>query len=189
VNLDESYHWFLEAAKSGSENARKALKSTRVLREIKMNAGEREIPEFDLKLIGRMTEEQLFWFASAIVAMVMSDDHIDLHERSFLHSAIRLIKDERKIQELEEYILRWQTPPIQPITFSKKDQRYMLETLLNIATVDRNFDEREEAFLRDIASSMNFPQPQIENLVKLGHKRVEQFRANLLRAPNVRVRF
>ena len=136
-----------------------------------------------------MTEEQLFWFASAVVAMVMADDHIDLHERSFLHSAIRLIKDERKIQELEEYILRWQTPPIQPITFSKKDQRYMLETLLNIATVDRNFDEREEAFLREIAASMNFPQPQIENLVKLGHKRVEQFRANLLRAPNERVRF
>ena len=154
-----------------------------------MNAGEREIPEFDLKLIGRMTEEQLFWFASAVVAMVMADDHIDLHERSFLHSAIRLIKDERKIQELEEYILRWEIPPIQPIAFSKKDQRYMLETLLNIATVDRNFDEREEAFLREIAASMNFPQPQIENLVKLGHKRVEQFRANLLRAPNVRVRF
>ena len=189
VNLDESYHWFLEAAKSGSENARKALKSARVLREIKMNASEREIPEFDLKLIGRMTEEQLFWFASAVVAMVMADDHIDLHERSFLHSAIRLVKDERKIQELEEHILRWQTPPIQPIAFSKKDQRYMLESLLNIATVDRNFDEREEAFLREIAASMNFPQPQIENLVKLGHKRVEQFRANLLRAPNVRVRF
>jgi len=36
---------------------------------------------------------------------------------------------------------------------------------------------------------MNFPGPQIENLVKLGHKRVEQFRANLLRAPNVRVKF
>ena len=121
--------------------------------------------------------------------MVMADDHIDLHERSFLHSAIRLIKDERKIQELEEYILRWEIPPIQPISFSKKDQLYMLESLLNIATVDRNFDEREEAFLREIAASMNFPQPQIENLVKLGHKRVEQFRANLLRAPNVRVRF
>ena len=136
-----------------------------------------------------MTEEQLFWYASAVVAMVMADDHIDLHERSCLHSAIRLIKDERKIQELEEYILRWQTPPIEPVAFSKKDQRHVLESLLNIATVDRDFDEREEVLLRKIATSMNLSEQQIENLINLGHKRVEQFRANLLRAPNVRVRF
>ena len=59
-----------------------------------------------------MSDGQIFWFASAVVAMVMADDHIDLHERSFLHSAIRMLKDNQKIQELEEYILRWQTPPI-----------------------------------------------------------------------------
>jgi len=121
--------------------------------------------------------------------MVMADAHIDLHERSFLHSAIRMLKDNQKIQQLEEYILRWQTPPIDPIEFSKEDQGYMLESLLNIATVDRNFDEREESLLREIATSMKTPESQIETLIKLGHKRVEQFRANQLRAPNVRARF
>ena len=188
-NLDESYHWFREAAKSGNENARKALKSSRALEKIKMNTEEREIPEFDNELINRMSDGQLFWFASAVVAMVMADDHIDLHERSFLHSAIRMLKDNQKIQELEEYILRWQIPPIEPIEFSKEDQDHMLESLLNIATVDRNFDEREESLLREIAQSMKISESQIETLIKLGHKRVEQFRANQLRAPNVRARF
>ena len=188
-NLDESYHWFREAAKSGNENARKALKSTRALEKIKMNTEDREIPEFDNDLINRMSDDQLFWFARAVVAMVMADDHIDLHERSFLHSAIRMLKDNQKIQELEEYILRWQTPPIEPIEFSKEDQDHMLESLLNIATVDRNFDEREENLLREIARSMKISETQIETLIKLGHKRVEQFRANQLRAPNVRARF
>ena len=47
-NLDESYHWFREAAKSGNENARKALKSTRALEKIRMNTEDREIPEFDI---------------------------------------------------------------------------------------------------------------------------------------------
>ncbi|MCH2271248.1 MAG: ion channel [SAR324 cluster bacterium] len=187
-NLDESYHWFREAAKYGSENARKALKSTRALRSITTNTVGREIPEFDTELIGRMTEDQLFWFASAVVAMVMADEHIDLHERSFLHSAIRLVEDKRKIQELEEFILRWQTPPIGAMEFSTKDRDHMLESLLNIATVDRDFDEREEKLLREIAGLMNVPEQQIENLIKLGHKRVEQFRANQLRAPNVRAR-
>ena len=65
----------------------------------------------------------------------------------------------------------------------------MLESLLNIATVDRNFDEREENLLREIARSMKIPETQIETLIKLGHKRVEQFRAHQLRAPNVRARF
>ena len=44
-----------------------------------------KFPEFDTDLIGRMPEEQLYWFASAVIAMVMADEHIDLHERSFLH--------------------------------------------------------------------------------------------------------
>ena len=188
-NLDESYHWFREAAKLGNENARKALKSTRALQKIRMNTDERDIPEFDTELINRMSDDQLFWFASAVVAMVMADDHIDLHERSFLHSAIRMLKDNQKIQELEEYILLWERPPIEPIEFSKIDQDHMLESLLNIATVDRNFDEREESLLREIARSMNISQSQIETLIKLGHKRVEQFRANQLRAPNLRARF
>ncbi len=188
-NLDESYHWFREAAKLGNKNARKALKSTRALQKIRMNTDERHIPEFDTELINRMSDDQLFWFASAVVAMVMADDHIDLHERSFLHSAIRMLKDNKKIQQLEEYILLWERPPIEPIEFSKIDQDHMLESLLNIATVDRNFDEREESLLREIARSMKISESQIETLIKLGHKRVEQFRANQLRAPNLRARF
>jgi len=72
--------------------------------------------------------------------------------------------------------------------FSTKDRDHILESLLNIAAVDRNFDEREEKLLREIAGLMIVPEQQIENLIKLGHKRVEQFRANQLRAPNVRAR-
>ena len=187
-NLDESYHWFREAAKYGSENARKALKSTRVLRKIRMDAVDREIPEFDTELVERMTEEQLFWFAGAIVAMVMADEHIDLHERSFLHSAIRLVQDNKKIQQLEEYILRWETPPLEKIQFNKEDKVHLLESLLNIATVDRDFDEREEKMLYDIAAAIDVSTEDIEQLIKIGHKRIEQFRANQLRAPNVRAR-
>jgi len=187
-NLDESYHWFREAAKSGNENARKALKSSRALKEIKMNVSEEEIPEFNTELVGRMTEEQLFWFASSVVAMVMVDEHIDLHERSFLHSAIRLLKDNNKIQELEECILRWQIPSIEYVEFHESDKENILESLLNIATIDRDFDKREEKLFREIAAIIGVSENKILNLVKIGHKRVEQFRANQLRAPNVRAR-
>ncbi|MEY8218244.1 MAG: TerB family tellurite resistance protein, partial [SAR324 cluster bacterium] len=78
--------------------------------------------------------------------------------------------------------------PIGAMDFSTKDRDHILESLLNIAAVDRNFDEREEKLLREIAGLMNVPEQQTENLIKLGHKRVEQFRANQLRAPNVRAR-
>jgi hypothetical protein len=118
----------------------------------------------------------------------MVDEHIDLHERSFLHSAIRLVDDTKQIQELEEYILRWQAPPLEEIKFSKKDKEQLLESLLNIATVDRSFDEREEQLLYQIATVIDISTEEIENMIKLGHKRIEQFRANQLRAPNVRAR-
>jgi len=187
-NLDESYHWFREAAKSGNENARKALKSSRALKEIKMNSSEEEVHEFNTDLIDRMSEEQLFWFASAVVAMVMIDEHIDLHERSFLHSAIRLLHDNKKIQELEECILRWQIPSVEPVAFNENDRDHILESLLNIATIDRDFDTREEKLFKEIANLMGVSKSKIENLIKIGHKRVEQFRANQLRAPNIRAR-
>jgi uncharacterized tellurite resistance protein B-like protein len=153
-----------------------------------MNTVEHEIPEFDTELVDRMTDAQLFWFASAVVAMVMADEHIDLHERSFLHSAIRLVKDNKKIQELEEYILRWQAPKLSEMKFSKRDKVHLLESLLNIATVDRSFDEREEQLLYEVGVAIDVSKEEIVNLIKLGHKRIEQFRANQLRAPNVRAR-
>jgi len=187
-NLDESYHWFREAAKGGNENARKALKSSRALKEIKMNESGGEVHEFNTDLIGRMNEEQLFWFASAVVAMVMVDEHIDLHERSFLHSAIRLLQDNIKIQELEECILRWQIPSVESVAFNENDRDHILESLLNIATIDRDFDKREEKLFKEIANLMGESDSKIGNLIKIGHKRVEQFRANQLRAPNVRAR-
>jgi len=74
------------------------------------------------------------------------------------------------------------------IKFNKKDKVYLLESLLNIATVDRNFDESEEKLLYKIAAAIDVPTEEIENLIKLGHKRIEQFRANQLRAPNLRAR-
>ena len=153
-----------------------------------MNESEAEVHEFNTDLIGRMNEEQLFWFASAVVAMVMVDEHIDLHERSFLHSAIRLLQDNIKIQELEECILRWQIPSVESVAFNEKDRDHILESLLNIATIDRDFDKREEKLFKEIANLMGESDKKIENLIKIGHKRVEQFRANQIRAPNVRAR-
>ena len=65
---------------------------------------------------------------------------------------------------------------------------HILESLLNIATIDREFDKREEKLFRKIANLMGVAENKIENLIKIGHKRVEQCRANQLRAPNVRAR-
>jgi uncharacterized tellurite resistance protein B-like protein len=72
--------------------------------------------------------------------------------------------------------------------FSKRDKVHLLESLLNIATVDRSFDEREEQLLYEVGVAIDVSKEEIVNLIKLGHKRIEQFRANQLRAPNVRAR-
>ena len=92
------------------------------------------------------------------------------------------------IQELEECILRWQIPSVESVAFNENDRDHILESLLNIATIDRDFDKREEKLFKEIANLMGESENKIENLIKIGHKRVEQFRANQLRAPNVRAR-
>ena len=78
--------------------------------------------------------------------MVIADQHIELHERTFLHSALGLLTDTARIQELEEAILFGTTPEIESIELSLENSRRVMESLINVATIDRNFDEREMQF-------------------------------------------
>ena len=118
----------------------------------------------------------------------MADQHIELHERAFLHSALGLLMDTKRVQELEEAILFGTIPEIESIELSLENSRRVMESLINVATIDRNFDEREVQFLRRVGESLGMEEKYIKDFIKLGHTRVQQFRATQLRAPNVRAR-
>ena len=135
-----------------------------------------------------LNEDQRYWFAKTVVAMVMVDEHIEIHERAFLHSALRLLTNNHRVQELEEAILLGKIPDIDPIKLTGDNPKRILESLINVATIDRDFDQREEKLFRQIGDALDIDDKFINSTIKLGHTRVQQFRANQLRAPNVRAR-
>ena len=190
-NREEAYHWFRESVRSGNSKAKRVLRSIRVLREIEVtreNTDSDEFPEFNPQLLENLDEDQRYWFAKTVVAMVMVDEHIEIHERAFLHSALRLLTSQERVQELEEAILLGKIPQITPIRLSEDDSKNILESLINVATIDRDFDKREEKLFQQIGNALDVDDKFIQSTIKLGHTRIQQFRANQLRAPNVRAR-
>ena len=190
-NREEAYHWFRESVRSGNSKAKRVLRSIRVLREIEVtreNTDSDEFPEFNPQLLENLDEDQRYWFAKTVVAMVMVDEHIEIHERAFLHSALRLLTSQERVQELEEAILLGKIPTITPIRLSEEDSKNILESLINVATIDRDFDKREEKLFQQIGNALDVDDKFIQSTIKLGHTRIQQFRANQLRAPNVRAR-
>lgn len=189
-NLDEAYYWFREAAMSGHDQAQSVLSTIRILRETEKRFQEldEDIPEFSPELLKQFDAAQRRWFARMVVSMVQADGRIDLHERAFVHSAIQLLADSSDMLELEEFVLLGQRPPVEKIDLSEGLRHRVLDSLLNIATIDRHFDEAEETLLREIAEAAGADEKTITQLVEMGHTRVQQFHSTQLHAPNARAR-
>lgn len=189
-NLDEAHYWFREAARNGHEQAQSVLSTIRILRETEKRFEEidDDIPEFSTEMLAQLDAPQRRWFARMVVATVQVDQRIDLHERAFLHSAIQLIADTEEVPELEEFILLGTCPPVEEIQLPEGLRHQVLDSLLNVATIDRHFDEAEETLLREIAAATGCDEQAIEQLIEVGHTRVHQFHSTQLHAPNARAR-
>jgi Trk K+ transport system NAD-binding subunit/uncharacterized tellurite resistance protein B-like protein len=189
-NLDEAYYWFRESAISGYEQSQNVLSTIRILRETeqKFEETEDQIPEFNPEMLKMFTPIQRRWFARMVVAMVQADGRVDLHERAFVHSAIQLLSDHEEILDLEEYVLHGKCPEVEPIELSKELRDRVLDSLLNVATIDRHFDEAESELLSKIALSVGCDEQMVEQLLEIGNTRVQQFHSTQLHAPNVRAR-
>jgi voltage-gated potassium channel len=189
-NLDEAYYWFRESALSGYEQSQNVLSTIRILRETEQKFEETEgrIPEFNPEMLEMFSPAQRRWFARMVVAVVQADGRVDLHERAFVHSAIQLLSDHDDILDLEEYVLHGKCPEVEPIELSKEVRDRVLDSLLNVATIDRHFDEAECELLRNIARSVGCDEQTVEQLLEIGNTRVQQFHSTQLHAPNVRAR-
>ena len=80
------------------------------------------------------------------------------------------------------------SPEVEPIELSEELRDRVLDSLLNVATIDRHFDEAECQLLRNIAELLGCDEQTVEQLLEIGNTRVQQFHSTQLHAPNVRAR-
>ena len=174
-NVDEAYYWFQEAAVEGNEPARKALDSIKTLRESEEQFKNSE-KELNMVQMDHLTEDQRFWYAKAITKIILADGRIDLYERIYLHGAIHILEDPDHVREIEESILLKREINLGNVFgLSDKDQERILNELVEIATVDRDFDIEEQEMLREIGNAMGSSRKSIQKTIDQGLEKVRQY--------------
>ena len=174
-NVDEAYYWFQEAAVEGNEPARKALDSIKTLRESEEQFKNSE-KELNMVQMDHLTEDQRFWYAKAITKIILADGRIDLYERVYLHGAIHILEDPDHVREIEESILLKREINLGNVFgLSDKDQERILNELVDIATIDRDFDIEEQEMLREIGNAMGSSRKSIQKTIDQGLEKVRQY--------------
>lgn len=179
-NHEESFYWLKNAAAHGHQGAQKAIQSIKVLEEDAAQF-EQEYKSFAPILFDELDEAQQFWCTKAVVALIMADKRIDLHERAYLHEATHALTQADQIQELEEAILFEKELDLScDLNFSIEEQKDILQKFAAIATVDRTFEESEQTLLQHIGEQMGASEEIIEEAFRQGSANLRQFRVHYL---------
>ena len=127
-------------------------------------------------LLDDLTEDQRVWYAKAITKVILADGRIDLYERVYLHGAIHILEDPDHVREIEESILLKREINLGNVFgLSDKDQERILNELVEIATVDRDFDIEEQEMLREIGNAMGSSRKSIQKTIDQGLEKVRQY--------------
>ena len=175
-NRDEAYYWLREAATNGHPQAKKTIQSFRVLQK-EMESSEEQRP-LNPELLGRLSDLQRFWYMQAVVKMVMADGRIDLYERIYLHNTVRVLKDSKQIQALEEMIVFGPKGELPELAGLEEElQRMMLRELAEIAVVEQELSPEEVDFLGQVAQKIGAESTMLNQAVDYAKQRLQQFRS------------
>ncbi|MEC8189356.1 MAG: hypothetical protein VX059_11270, partial [SAR324 cluster bacterium] len=94
----------------------------------------------------------------------------------YLHGAIHILEDPDHVREIEESILLKREINLGNVFgLSDKDQERILNELVEIATVDRDFDIEEQEMLREIGNAMGSSRKSIQKTIDQGLEKVRQY--------------
>ena len=112
----------------------------------------------------------------AITKLILADGRIDLYERVYLHGAIHILEDPEHVRDIEESVLLNREITLGNVFgLSDKDQERILAELVEIATVDRDFDVEEQEMLREVGNAMGSSRKTIQKTIDQGLERVRQY--------------
>ena len=145
---------------------------------------------FGFALISRRVEGSSFTppMLFAAIGFLMASNSFGSTPFDIDHHAIQLIAESKGVQELEEAVLLGHPLPLYHVEIKEELKHKLMESLLNVATIDHDFDETEESLLREIGKTIGFEDQLLAQLVELGHSRAQQFHSTQLHAPNARAR-
>jgi uncharacterized tellurite resistance protein B-like protein len=123
-----------------------------------------------------MTEAQREWFATAMVAMVLSDGSVSQGEVEKLMQSISFVRSPQVVERLKKYVHFQSVPTLAPFQGWEKDLKgraLLMIDLMEVAIADRDFSAKEREQFQHIGRMLGFPTGKVEELIALGGKFIE----------------
>ncbi len=135
-----------------------------------------------------LSPDQQQWYAEVLIASIMSDQKLDASEVSFLMNALNMIPDETRRRKMTQQIRLKKTPNlVEPPNMSQNVLvRIFMEVML-IITADESLDLQEEAFLKQLSCTCNFPIELSDQLLMWCHRGIRWKRAKNPLIPRCRI--
>ncbi|MBF0353424.1 MAG: SEL1-like repeat protein [SAR324 cluster bacterium] len=176
INAKLGYEWIDRAASKGHLLAQRKIETLRELKSPWNEAGQQSPTAPNLALLGKLNEAQKTWFISAFIKMIMIDGKIDLYEKQYLRSIIENIGLADQRSKLENAVLLGNEIKLFPLDgLDKETQEMLLQELINVAIIDRNFSEDEKRLMKEIGQLLNASDELIAQMIQSGIQSVSQF--------------
>ncbi|HEX7926592.1 MAG TPA: hypothetical protein VF678_03310 [bacterium] len=123
-----------------------------------------------------MSEPQREWFATAMVAMVLSDGSVSQGEVEKLMQSIAFVHNPQVVERLKKYVHFQSVPTLAPFQGWEKDLKnraLLMIDLMEVAIADRDFSVKEREQFQHIGKMLGFPVAKVEELIALGGKFIE----------------
>ncbi|MBI3992932.1 MAG: TerB family tellurite resistance protein [Candidatus Lambdaproteobacteria bacterium] len=127
--------------------------------------------------IASMNDQQKEWFATAMVSMVVADGDVSQGEVQSLLASLSFIKSPETQERLKKYIHYKTVPVLNAFVGWDKEQKRraaMLFDLIHVAIADQDLSAKEQQQFHHIGKMLGFPRDQVEHLIKLGAKHIDQ---------------
>ncbi|MBF0237062.1 MAG: TerB family tellurite resistance protein [SAR324 cluster bacterium] len=117
-----------------------------------------------------MNQEEQFWYAKAVVAIIVADGRIDDAEIKYLRTIFDLFtKSSVQFEELEQYTQGTNKVKIEKITtIDTQKANDILKDCTSVAISDGEFHPKEEKIIRKIGTSMGIEASTIEHTIQWG---------------------
>ena len=127
--------------------------------------------------IAVMNDQQKEWFATAMVSMVVADGDVSAGEVESLLASLSFIKSQDTQERLKKYIHYKTLPVLSTFVGWDKEQKRraaILFDLIHVAIADQDLSDKERQQFQHIGKMLGFPREQVEHLIKLGAKYIDQ---------------
>ncbi len=132
------------------------MESPDVLKFIGRHSMIKKIFSFVKKDGTTLTQQEMLWVATALVGLIVIDDHLHLNEKEHIVNLYEMMEDNPEILIAMNKIIKGNQPPsIAPISFPDELAELVFKYILRIAACDYEIPPEEIRYINQVGLALN----------------------------------